>query len=83
MTCPLSPALLARIQRFFPEDSDAAGWEAERPLVPTVPLSTLFPTWPVVPIPWCDMEELIHRGFLHSPRKDVPWTTFFSPSQPS
>ncbi len=108
MTCPLSPALLTKIRRFFPEEnivwesesppigrcnscnratwkqsdisnsclfpqpdgtrcigrfyqsrmlraqvspqissSDAAGWEAERPLVPKMLLSTLFPHWPV------------------------------------
>ncbi len=124
MTCLLSPALLARIQRFFPEDSDAArnhtafqriglgryirnfyrqpgpktpqeqyvdafpddaaGWEAERPLVPKMLLSTLFPSWPVI---WqhpsfitavqCGKNrpqtaDLIRRGFLQE-RK--PWTT--------
>lgn len=117
MTCPLSPALLAKIQRFFPENpvpvpwelesppigrcsvcnratwnpaelsdpclflqpngtrcpgmfvpvSDAAGWEAERPLVPKMSLSTLFPSWTVYTpfealTAWASTADKLERG---------------------
>ncbi len=120
MTCPLSPALLAKIQRFFPEDSDAAGnhtafqriglgryirnfyrqpgpktpqeqyvdafpddatgWEAERPLVPKMLLSTLFPSWPVyTPFEaldaWASTANKLERGA-------APRWTWYGPMDP-